>query len=97
MSNAHRSVNNRDTGFRRGHRPAGKSPRSYIKPIPDGRNGRVRIMKVTWATWRSKLNRVNAALKYGISPVKEMKDMTEGERREIEARYGAKIKRENSP
>ena len=97
MSNASARVNNRDTGFRRGHRPAGKGPRAYIEPISSGRDGRVRMAKVTWAMWRSKLNSVNAALKHGTPPVKEIKDMTEGERREIEARYGAKIKRENSP
>lgn len=91
MSNASRSVNNRDTGFRRGHITTGKKLRAYIKPIPDGRDGRTRMAKVTWATWRAKLNTVNAALKYGRPPVRELKDMTEEERRAIEARYGAKI------
>ena len=100
MSNASGRIRNRDNGIRGRWRGGSGSPpgvRAYVKPVADGRKGRIRMAKVTWATWRSKLNNVNAILKIPSGPIKELKDMTEGERREIEARYGAKIKQEHSP
>lgn len=93
MSNASSSVRRRQNGFNGGWANAGaatRRERAYVEPIADGRKSRVRMMKITLATWGRRLKAINASLKYGASPVREMKDMSVEEIQAIKDRYGMK-------